>query len=49
VFVRYPPWKIRYDGDRPVGLLGVRVALSFRLVDLPLGLPTTSARISRGA
>jgi hypothetical protein len=49
VFVRYPPGKIRYDGDRPVALLGVRVAPSFRLVDLPLGLPTTSARTSRGA
>jgi hypothetical protein len=49
VFVRYPPGKIRYDGDRPVALLGVRVAPSFRLLDLPLGLPTTSARTSRGA
>jgi hypothetical protein len=49
VFVRYPPGKIRYDGDRPVALLGVRVAPSFRLVDLPLGLPTTSAQTSRGA
>jgi hypothetical protein len=48
VFVRYPPGKIRYDGDRPVALLGVRVAPSFRLVDLPLGLPTTSARTERG-
>ena len=44
-----PPGKIRYDGDRSVVLLGVRVAPSFRLVDLPLGLPTTSARTSRGA
>jgi hypothetical protein len=49
VFVRYPPGKIRHDGDRPIALLGVRVAPSFRLVDLPLGLPTTSARTSRGA
>jgi hypothetical protein len=50
VFVRYPPGKIRYEGDRPVALLGVRVpASSFRLVDLPLGMPTTSARSSRGA
>jgi hypothetical protein len=49
VFVRYPPGKIRYDGDQPVALLGVRVAPSFRLIDLPLGLPTTSARTSRGA
>ena len=48
MFVRYPPGKIRYDGDRPVALLGVRVAPSFRLVDLPLGLPTTSARTERG-
>jgi hypothetical protein len=48
VFVRYPPGKIRYEGDRPVALLSVRVAPSFRLVDLPLGLPTTSARTSRG-
>jgi hypothetical protein len=48
VFVRYPPGKIRYEGDGPVALLGVRVAPSFRLVDLPLGLPTTSARTSRG-
>jgi hypothetical protein len=44
-----PPGKLRYEGDRPVALLGVRVAPSFRLVDLPLGLPTTSARTSRGA
>jgi hypothetical protein len=49
VFVPYPPGKIRYDGDRPIALVGVRVAPSFRLVDLPLGLPTTSARTSRGA
>ena len=28
MFVRYPPGKIRYDGDRPVALLGVRVAPS---------------------
>jgi hypothetical protein len=49
VFVRYPPGKLRYEGDRPVALLGVRVpASSFRLVDLPLGMPTTSARTSRG-
>ena len=48
MFVRYPPGKIRYDGDRPVALLGVRVGPSFRLVDLPLGLLTTSARTSRG-
>jgi hypothetical protein len=48
VFVRYPPGKIRYDGDRPVALLSVRLAPSFRLVDPPLGLPTTSARTSRG-
>jgi hypothetical protein len=48
VFVRYPPGKIRYEGDRPVALLGVRVAPSFRLVDLSLGLPTTSAQTSRG-
>jgi hypothetical protein len=49
VFVRYPPGKIRYEGDRPVALLAVRVGPSFRLVDLPLGLPTTSARTGRGA
>jgi hypothetical protein len=50
VFVRYPRGKIRYQGDRPVALLGFRVpASSFRLVDLPLGMPTTSARSSRGA
>ena len=49
MFVRYLPGKIRHDGDRPIALLGVRVAPSFRLVDLPLGLPTTSARTSRGA
>ena len=48
MFVRYPPGKIRYDGDRPIALVGVRVAPSFHLVDLPLGLPTTSARTSRG-
>jgi hypothetical protein len=49
VFVRYPPGKIRFEGDRPVALLGGRVpASSFRLVELPLGMPTTSARTSRG-
>jgi hypothetical protein len=49
MFVRYPPGRIRFEGDRPVALLGVRVpASSFRLVDLPLGMPTTSARTSRG-
>ena len=48
MFVRYPPAKIRCAGDRPVALLGVRVALSFRQVDLPLGMPTTSARTGRG-
>jgi hypothetical protein len=49
MFVRYPPGKIRYEDDRPVALLGVRVAASrFRLVDLPLGMPTTSARSGRG-
>jgi hypothetical protein len=47
VFLRHPPGTIRYDGDRPVAVLGVRVAPSFLLVDLPLGLPTTSARTSR--
>jgi hypothetical protein len=49
MFVRYPPGRIRYEGDRPVALLGVRVLSSrFRLVDLPLGLPTTLARTGRG-
>jgi hypothetical protein len=43
-----PPGKIRYEGDRPVALLAVPVAPSFRLVNLPLGLPTTTARTSRG-
>jgi hypothetical protein len=44
VFVRYPPGKIRYQGDRPAALLGVRVAPSFRLVDLPLGRLATRDR-----
>jgi hypothetical protein len=49
MFVRYPPGKIRYQGNRPVALLGGRVpASSFRLVELPLGMPTSSARTSRG-
>jgi hypothetical protein len=48
VFVRYPPAKIRYEGARPIALLKVRIAPSFRLVDLPLGTPTTSARSERG-
>jgi hypothetical protein len=48
VFVRYPPAKIRYEGDRPVALLKVRIAPSYRLLDLPLGTPTTSARTERG-
>jgi hypothetical protein len=25
MFVRYPPGRIRYEGDQPVALLGVRV------------------------
>lgn len=48
MFVRHPPARIRYEGDRPVALLKVRIAPSFRLVDLPLGQPTTSARSGRG-
>jgi len=48
VFVRYPPGRIRYEGDRPVALLGVRVAASPHPLDVPLGMPTTSARSSRG-
>jgi hypothetical protein len=48
VFVRYPPARIRYEGDRPIALLKVRVPPSYRLVDLPLGTPTTSARSGRG-
>jgi hypothetical protein len=48
VFVRYPPGKIRYEGNRLVALLSGPVAPSSRLVDLPLGLPTTSARTGRG-
>jgi hypothetical protein len=49
MFARYPPGKIRWEGDRPVALLDVRVAASpFRLVELPLGPPTTSARSRRG-
>jgi hypothetical protein len=48
VFVRYPPARIRYEADRPVALLKVRVPPSYRLVDLPLGTPTTSARTGRG-
>lgn len=49
MFVRYPPGWIRYEGDRPVALLGVRGPASrFRLVDLPLGMPTSLARTGRG-
>jgi hypothetical protein len=48
VFVRYPPSKIRYEGDRPIALLKIQIAPSYRLVDLPLGTPTTSARTGRG-
>jgi hypothetical protein len=48
VFIRYPPVKVRSEGDQPVALLGVRIAPSYRLVDLPLGPPTTSARSQRG-
>jgi hypothetical protein len=48
VFVRYPPARIRYEGDRPAALLKVRIAPSYRLVDLPFGTPTTSARTGRG-
>jgi hypothetical protein len=49
MFVRYLPGKIRYEGGRPIALLGVRVAASPSCpVDLPLGLPTTLARTRRG-
>jgi hypothetical protein len=48
VFIRYPPVKVRSEGDQPVALLGIRIAPSYRLVDLPLGPPTTSARSQRG-
>jgi hypothetical protein len=48
VFIRHPPATIRYEADRPVALLGVRTAPWYRLVDLPLGPPTTSARSERG-
>jgi hypothetical protein len=48
VFVRYPPAKVGYQGRWPVALLKVRIAPSYRLVDLPLGTPTTSARTGRG-
>jgi hypothetical protein len=48
VYVRYPPGKIHYEGDRPFALLAVPVAPSVRLVDLPLGMPTTSSRTGRG-
>jgi hypothetical protein len=48
VFTRYPPARIRSDGGQPVALLRVRIAPSYRLVDLPLGPPTTSARSERG-
>ena len=48
MFIRYPPARIRYEGDQPVALLGVRIAPSSRPVDLPLGPPTTSARSGRG-
>jgi hypothetical protein len=48
VFIRYPPARIRYEGVQPVALLGVRIAPSYRLVDLPLGTPTTSTRSERG-
>ena len=44
MFIRYPPARIRYEGDQPAALLGVRIAPSYRLVDLPLGSPTTSHR-----
>ena len=48
MFIRFSPARIRFEGDRPVALPGVRTAPSYRLVDLPLGPPTTSARSERG-
>jgi hypothetical protein len=48
MFARYPPGKIRYEGDRPVALLDVRVAASPHPLDVPLGMPSTSARSRRG-
>jgi hypothetical protein len=48
VFIRYPPARIRYEGVQPVALLGVGIAPSYRLVDLPFGTPTTSTRSERG-
>jgi hypothetical protein len=48
MFVRYPPARIRYEGDHPVALLKDGIAPSYRLIDLPLGTPTISARSGRG-
>ena len=49
MIVRYPPARIRYEGDRPVALISDRVKKAwFGPADLPLGWPTTSARSSRG-
>jgi hypothetical protein len=39
VFIRYPPASIRYEGDQPLALLGVRIAPTYHPVDLPLGPP----------
>jgi hypothetical protein len=49
MIVRYPPARVRYEGDRPVALISDRVKKAwFCPADLPLGWPTTSARSSRG-
>lgn len=41
-FARYPPARLRYQGEEPVALLGVRIPPSYRLVDLPLGSPASA-------
>jgi hypothetical protein len=48
MFVRYPPGRIRYEGDRPVAPARRPSFPVVSLVDLPLRMPTTSARTSRG-
>jgi hypothetical protein len=49
--IRYPPAQLRYNSDQPTAITNVPVATSgpsYRTGEIPLGIPTCSARTRRG-
>jgi hypothetical protein len=49
--IRYPPAQLRYNSDQPTAITNVLVATSgssYRSGEIPLGIPTCSARTRRG-